>query len=70
METASGGNLISEKVIHCPLWRIRATEFLVRATHEPEREVQLIGMSESWLRLAVQADQIQVLVDHVTPVIP
>ncbi len=50
--------------------RIRAAEFLVQVKHEPEREVHLIGMSESWLRLAVQADQIQVLVDHLGPVIP
>jgi hypothetical protein len=32
----------------------------------PEREAHLISMAESWLRLAVQADQIQALMDHYT----
>ena len=44
--------------------RIRATESLVQAKREPEREAHLISMAESWLRLAVQADQIQALMDH------
>jgi hypothetical protein len=50
--------------------RIRATESLVQAKREPEREAHLISMAESWLRLAVQADQIQALMDHSRPVIP
>jgi hypothetical protein len=50
--------------------RIHAAEFLVQAKREPEREAHLISMAESWLRLAVQADQIQVLMDHARPVIP
>ncbi len=50
--------------------RIRAAEFLVQAKREPEREAHLISMAESWLRLAVQADQIQALMDHSRPVIP
>ncbi len=50
--------------------RIHAADFLVQAKHEPEREVHLISMAESWLRLAVQADQIQTLMDHARPVIP
>jgi len=50
--------------------RIRAAEFLVQAKREPEREAHLISMAESWLRLAVLADQIQALMDHSRPVIP
>ena len=50
--------------------RIRAAEFLVQAKREPEREAHLISMAESWLRLAVQADQIQAVMDHSRPVIP
>ena len=50
--------------------RIRAAESLVQAKREPEREAHLISMAESWLRLAVQADQIQALIDHSRPVIP
>jgi hypothetical protein len=50
--------------------RIRAAESLVQAKREPEREAHLISMAESWLRLAVQADQIQALMDHSRPVIP
>ena len=50
--------------------RIRAAEFLVQAKREPEREAHLISIAESWLRLAVQADQIQALMDHSRPVIP
>ena len=44
--------------------RIRAAEFLVQAKCEPEREAHLITMAESWLRLAVQAEQIQALTDQ------
>jgi hypothetical protein len=50
--------------------RIRAAESLVQAKREPEREAHLISMAESWLRLAVQADQIQALMNHSRPVIP
>jgi hypothetical protein len=50
--------------------RIRAAESLVQAKREPEREAHLITVAESWLRLAVQADQIQALMDHSRPVIP
>jgi hypothetical protein len=50
--------------------RIRAAESLVQAKREPEREAHLISVAESWLRLAVQADQIQALKDHSRPVIP
>jgi hypothetical protein len=50
--------------------RMRAAESLVQAKREPEREAHLISMAESWLRLAVQADQIQALMDHSRPVIP
>jgi len=50
--------------------RIRAAESLVQAKREPEREAHLISMAESWLRLAVQADRIQALMDHSRPVIP
>jgi hypothetical protein len=50
--------------------RIRATECLAYAKHEPEREVHLIGMAESWLRLAVQAERIEAMMDHARPVIP
>jgi hypothetical protein len=50
--------------------RIRAAESLVQAKREPEREAHLISMAESWLRLAVQADQIQALMDHSRTVIP
>ena len=50
--------------------RIRAAESLVQAKREPEREAHLISIAESWLRLAVQADQIQALMDHSRPVIP
>jgi hypothetical protein len=50
--------------------RMRAAESLVQAKREPEREAHLISMAESWLRLAVQADQIQALIDHSRPVIP
>ena len=50
--------------------RIRAAESLVQAKREPEREAHLISMAESRLRLAVQADQIQALMDHSRPVIP
>jgi len=50
--------------------RIRAAEALVQAKREPEREAHLISIAESWLRLAVQADQIQALMDHSRPVIP
>ena len=49
--------------------RIRAAESLVQAKREPEREAHLISMAESWLRLAVQADQIQALMDHSRTVI-
>ena len=50
--------------------RVHAAEFLVQAKREPEREAHLISMAESWLRLAVHADQIQALMDHSRPVIP
>ena len=50
--------------------RIRAAESLVQAKREPEREAHLNSVAESWLRLAVQADQIQALMDHSRPVIP
>ena len=50
--------------------RIRAAEFLVQAKREPEREAHLISMAVSWLRLAVQSDQIHALMDHSRPVIP
>jgi len=50
--------------------RIRAAESLVQAKREPEREAHFISTAESWLRLAVQADQIQALMDHSRPVIP
>jgi hypothetical protein len=41
--------------------RIQAAEFLVQAKREPEREAHLISMAESWLRLAIKAEQIQAL---------
>ena len=41
--------------------RKHVAEFLVQAKDEPEREVRLIGMSKFWLRLAVQADQLEAL---------
>jgi hypothetical protein len=50
--------------------RIHAVEFLVQAKREPEREAHLIRMSESWFRLANQAEQIQALTDHARPIIP
>ena len=50
--------------------RIHAAEFLVQAEREPEREAHLISMSESWFRLANQAERIQALIDHARPVIP
>ena len=50
--------------------RIRAAEFLVQAKREPERGAHLISMVESWLRLAVQADRIQAVMDDSRPVIP
>ena len=50
--------------------RIHAAEFLVQAKREPEREAHLISMSESWFRLANQAERIQALIDHARPVIP
>jgi hypothetical protein len=50
--------------------RIRAAESLVQAKREPERKAHLISMAESWLRLTIQADQIQALMDHSRPVIP
>jgi hypothetical protein len=50
--------------------RIRPAESLVQAKREPEREAHLISMAESWLRLAVQADQVQALMNHSRPVIP
>ena len=49
--------------------RIRAAEFLVQAKREPEREAHLISMAKSWLRLAINAEQIQALTDHVRPII-
>ena len=49
--------------------RIHAAEFLVQAMREPEREAHLIGMAESWLRLAINAEQIQALRDHARPII-
>ena len=49
--------------------RIHAAEFLIQAKCEPEREAHLIGMAESWLRLAINAEKIQVLTDHGRPVI-
>ena len=42
-------------------FRIYAAEFLVQAKREPEREAHLISMAESWLRLAIKAEQIQAL---------
>jgi hypothetical protein len=44
--------------------RNHAAEFLVQAMREPEREAHLIGMAESWLRLAINAEHIQALTDH------
>jgi hypothetical protein len=44
--------------------RIRVADFLVQAKRDPEREAHLISMAESWLRLAVQADQMQALMDQ------
>jgi hypothetical protein len=41
-----------------------------KAKREPGGEAHLISMAESWLRLAVQADQTQALMDHSRPVIP
>lgn len=41
--------------------RKHVAEFLVQAKGEPEREVRLTGMSEFWLRLVVQADQLEAL---------
>ncbi len=49
--------------------RTRAAEFLVLAKREPQREAHLIGMAESWLRLAINAEQIQTLTDHARPII-
>ena len=49
--------------------RIHAAEFLIQAKREPEREAHLIGMAESWLRLAISAEKIQVLTDHARPII-
>jgi hypothetical protein len=48
--------------------RIHAAEFLVQAMREPEREAHLIGMAESWLRLAINAEHIQALTDHARPI--
>jgi len=50
--------------------RTRAAEFLAHAKREPEREAHLIGMADSWLRLAVQAERIEAMLDHARPVIP
>ena len=50
--------------------RIHAAEFLAHAKREPEREAHLIGMAESWLRLAVQAERIEAMTNRATPVIP
>ena len=50
--------------------RIHVAEFLAHTKREPEREVHLIGMAESWLRLAVQAERIKAMMDHARPVIP
>jgi hypothetical protein len=41
--------------------RIHAAEFLAHAKREPEREAHLISMAKSWLRLAINAEQIQAL---------
>src|SRR5271169_6224511 len=41
--------------------RIYAAEFLVQAKREPEREAHLISMAESWLRLAIKAEQTSAL---------
>lgn len=50
--------------------RIHAAEFLAHAKCEPERKVHLIDMAEAWLRLAVQAERIQAMMDHARPIIP
>lgn len=50
-------------------FRTHAAEFLVQAEREPEREAHLISMAESWLRLAINAEHIQVLTDHARPTI-
>ena len=34
---------------------------------EPEREAHLISMAESWLRIAINAEQIQALTDRARP---
>ena len=47
-----------------------AAEFLAHAKREPERAAHLIGMADSWLRLAVQAERIEAMLDHARPVIP
>jgi len=49
--------------------RIHAAEFLVQAKREPEREAHLISMAESWLRTAINAEQIQALTDRARPII-
>ena len=41
--------------------RIQAAEYLIQAKREPAREAHLISMTESWLRLAIKAEQIQAL---------
>jgi hypothetical protein len=50
--------------------RLHAAEFFAHAEREPERQAHLIGMAESWLRLAVQAERIEAMMDHARPVIP
>jgi len=49
--------------------RIHAAEFLVQAKREPAREAHLISMAESWLRIAINAEQIQALTDRAMPII-
>jgi len=42
-------------------YRVYAAEFLEQAKREHEREAHSISMAESWLRLAIKAEQIQAL---------
>ena len=50
--------------------RLHAAEFFAYAEREPERQAHLISMAESWLRLAVQAERVEAMMDHAGPVIP
>jgi len=50
--------------------RIHAAELFAQAKCEPERKVHLIGMAEAWLRLGVQAERIEAMMDRARPTTP